>query len=54
MCKEKHEKANVESPFYWFFENVIMDQEDRVSVILFDFISLIMEEEKLSAKFLCP
>ena len=35
ICKEKHEEANVESPFYWLFENVIMDVEDKVKLDTF-------------------
>ena len=33
ICKEKHEEAGVVSPFYWLFENVIMDVEDRVGLM---------------------
>ena len=30
ICRAKHEEANLDSPFYWLFENVIMDVEDKV------------------------
>ena len=34
ICRAKHEEANLESPFYWLFENVIMDVEDKVRVVV--------------------